>query len=105
MFVGLRSSVFFYSPLGHEFHHMNILFGKKKTGKTEYASVNEVWIKLLDGWQVMWVLKKEQAFRKDQYLTKSVKEQALYKRYYVFCGELLLQGEGTATYGLYRYVL
>ena len=56
---------------------MNILFGKKKkTGKTEYASVNEVWIKLLDGWQVMWVLKKEQAFWKDQYLTKSVKEQA-----------------------------
>ena len=85
---------------------MNILFEKKKTGKTEYASVNEVWIKLLDGWQVMCQgLKKRTSIQKDQYLTKSVKEQALYKRYYVFCGGLLPQGEGTATYGLYRYVL
>ena len=46
-------------------------------------------------------LKKRTSIQKDQYLTKSVKEQALYKRYYVFCGGLLPQGEGTATYGLY----
>ena len=58
---------------------------------------------MADKWYVG--LKKRTSIQKDQYLTKSVKEQALYKRYYVFCGGLLPQGEVTATYGLYRYEL